>query len=386
MQEQTAEDKTIIVVTDGKSEHSIKLEKQLIHLGYQIYWQIMNKKLDPSLAEEEVKAIILYPNQFTQQLLNFTHELKALFQPRYIPALYIVHDLSDDFDITAHEIIDEIMSANYHESLLSTKLQCLARIRHRVTKIRRQEKELANYKQLMATERVIAKNLFESFTRAGALNYEKLRYLLSPMSTFSGDFLLAAQNPKGDLHVILGDFTGHGLPAAIGTMPVASAFYTMTEKGLSIEVILQEINKKLQQILPTGFFCAAAMLSVSSTDNTVQVWNGGLPDGIIYRCQEGPTAYLCSSHLPLGILKDAEFSTELDSFEVKENDKIYLFSDGVIEAENDQGEMFGEGRLLELFEQEAESNAIFTRLEQKLSDYRYGKDQGDDITLMELTI
>ena len=111
-----------------------------------------------------------------------------------------------------------------------------------------------------------------------------------------------------------------------------------------------------------------------------------MPDGIIYRCQEGPTAYLCSSHLPLGILKDAEFSTELDSFEVKENDKIYLFSDGVIEAENDQGEMFGEGRLLELFEQEAESNAIFTRLEQKLSDYRYGKDQGDDITLMELTI
>ena len=44
---------------------------------------------------------------------------------------------------------------------------------------------------------------------------------LSPATTFNGDILLTAYPPSGHLHVLLGDFTGHGLSATIGALPAA---------------------------------------------------------------------------------------------------------------------------------------------------------------------
>ena len=48
--------------------------------------------------------------------------------------------------------------------------------------------------------------------------------MLSPVSIFNGDLLLATRTPSGSLYVMLGDFTGHGLPAAVGAIPVAEVF------------------------------------------------------------------------------------------------------------------------------------------------------------------
>jgi hypothetical protein len=86
-----------------------------------------------------------------------------------------------------------------------------------------------------------------------------IQYLLSLMALFSGDVLLAAPTLSGGLQVMLGDFTGHGLPAAIGAIPVSDIFYAMTAKGFSIGDIVAELNQKLRTILPTGLFCAACL-------------------------------------------------------------------------------------------------------------------------------
>ena len=77
------------------------------------------------------------------------------------------------------------------------------------------------------------------------------RYL---RSIFNGDLLLATRTPSGSMYVMLGDFTGHGLPAAIGAIPVAEVFYGMANKGFSIAAIVAETNRKLRAILPTEVF------------------------------------------------------------------------------------------------------------------------------------
>src|SRR3546814_8115398 len=51
------------------------------------------------------------------------------------------------------------------------------------------------------------------------------------------------------MHILLGDFTGHGLPAAVGAMPLAEVFYGMTAKGYGLAQILREMNAKLKRIL-----------------------------------------------------------------------------------------------------------------------------------------
>jgi len=58
------------------------------------------------------------------------------------------------------------------------------------------------------------------------------------------------------MHILLGDFTGHGLSAAIGAMPLAEVFYSMTARGFNLRDILVELNSKLRRILRWGFSAA----------------------------------------------------------------------------------------------------------------------------------
>jgi two-component system, HptB-dependent secretion and biofilm response regulator len=59
--------------------------------------------------------------------------------------------------------------------------------------------------------------------------------------------------------VLVGDLTGHGLVASIGTVPIAEVFYGITDKGFSIPELIAEINDKTRRILPIGRFLAAAV-------------------------------------------------------------------------------------------------------------------------------
>ncbi len=68
---------------------------------------------------------------------------------------------------------------------------------------------------------------------------------MDPVEKSNGDLLLAAARPDGVHHVLIGDFTGHGLSAAIGGPMAEDIFYAMTAKGLPLEEILLEINRKL---------------------------------------------------------------------------------------------------------------------------------------------
>ncbi|WP_148051387.1 PP2C family protein-serine/threonine phosphatase, partial [Pseudomonas protegens] len=97
----------------------------------------------------------------------------------------------------------------------------------------------------------------------------------------------AAYTPAGDMHVLLGDFTDHGLPAAVGAMPLAEVFYGMTAKGYGLPETLREMNAKLKRILPVDMFCCATLLCLSSQRRAVEVWNGGMPEGYLYRHTSG---------------------------------------------------------------------------------------------------
>ncbi len=204
------------------------------------------------------------------------------------------------------------------------------------------------------------------------------------LALFNGDLLLAAYKPSGGMHVLLGDFTGHGLPAAIGAMPLAEVFYGMTAKGYPMADILREMNAKLKRILPVGVFCCATLLNLSFQRELVEVWNGGLPDGYLLRAASGERVALVSRHLPLGILEPAAFSDRCETYPLDIEDRIFLFSDGVLEASNKAGEMFGEARLLQLFERNRQPSALFDEIQRSLAQFR-GAVQ-DDVSMLEVRL
>lgn len=281
---------------------------------------------------------------------------------------------------------DDFLSKPYNRIILHAKIQAFARMRRLNETVMVQRDEISIHMDRLIREQEVAKVVFDNIAHPGCINAKNIKYLLSPMAVFNGDMALAARKPSGGMYVLLGDFTGHGLPAAIGAMPASEIFYGMTLKGFSIQEILKEINKKLNNILPTGVFCCCCMVDISFRKKRARLWVGGLPDIFIYRPSNKTITRVKSRHLPLGVLSSEKFITNIDVYEMEYGDKIFLWSDGIHEAMNTEGEMFGDERLLEVFENNQCSDDLFDEIITGVDAFTGAKDQDDDHTLVEVAI
>ena len=202
-------------------------------------------------------------------------------------------------------------------------------------------------------------------------------------SAFSGDILLSERDDVGNLYLVVGDFTGHGLSAAMGTLPVAMIFFKMVKEKATIAEIAREFNKQLYQFMPSEMFFAATLIKLDKQNNTMTVWIGGMPE-CYWLTQYGELKKVIpSQYLPLGILNDNDFNETPEIYHINKDDKVYLYSDGVIEAQNAEGKMFGSERFKEIVVSQQDN--LFDQVLNEFKDFTYNVEPKDDITLVELT-
>jgi len=203
------------------------------------------------------------------------------------------------------------------------------------------------------------------------------------MSTFNGDLLLAKPSPRGGFYVFLGDVSGHGLHSAICTIPASQIFFAMAKKGFTVGQIARQINKTLNQTLPADMMCAAAILEVSPSGDSIEYWMGGLPEGYVIDLKQQIRLEIESTNMPLGVLDDCEFNNSIKTIELQQAEKIYFYSDGIIEASNDDFEMYGEKRLKEKLA--TPSSDMIADLVNSVQSFSGRSEQNDDITLVEIS-
>lgn len=281
---------------------------------------------------------------------------------------------------------DDFLSKPYNKVILKAKLNALERMRSLHTTLQHQRDEIARHHVHLVQEQQAAKAIFDNVAHTGSLDLPFIRHLISPLAVFNGDVLLAARNPADDLYLLLGDFTGHGLTAAVGAMPLAEIFYGMSGKGFTPVEILRESNRKLRSILPQGYFCCAMLVACNFRKGTIEYWNGGLPPGCLLKSQDGSLVHLESNHLPLGILNDDKFDDTTRVVEAAIGDRLLICTDGVIEARNADGEQFGFERLDELILSSSPQESVFERLRSGVYRHMGTTGRDDDITLAELTV
>ncbi|WP_019530400.1 fused response regulator/phosphatase [Dasania marina] len=280
---------------------------------------------------------------------------------------------------------DDFISKPYNSVILQAKINAFSRMRTMNRTLLTNRDQISLHNRTLIREQEIAKRVFDKVAHAGCLDASNIKHSLSAVSVFNGDVALAGVNALGNLMVFLGDFTGHGLNAALGAMPLAQTFYSMLEKGFSHKDILVEINKKLNEVLPVGVFCCGLLAEINFHERTVKVWNGGLPDGIIYKPESGELVALTSQHLPLGVLAAADFNGRAELYDVRVGDKLYLWSDGILEAENSQGKQFGEQRLYEVFKANTIPDNLFAEVNWAVNQFIGATEHVDDISVMEIT-
>ncbi len=279
---------------------------------------------------------------------------------------------------------DDFIAKPYNPIILEAKIQAMHRLRRLQATVLEQRDLIARRNQQLLDEQRAAKAIFDKVAHAGCLNAPNIRYRQSPRALFNGDLLLAAQAPAGRMFVLLGDFTGHGLPAAIGAMPLAETFYGMTAKGYSSNEIIREINAKLKLILPVEMFCCATLLDINLKQGMLRVWNGGLPDGYLLRASDGERLPLRSRHLPLGVLEASSFDETFETLPLAIGDRLLLMSDGILESCNADDELFGEQRLLAVMDANRESSRLFEEIQGALHAF-HGQIL-DDVSLVEVSM
>jgi CheY-like chemotaxis protein len=314
-------------------------------------------------------------------------EIKRLADNNYVPIIFMTAlDSDEEF---AHCIAaggDDFLVKPYNRILLRAKLDAFLRqiTMHRT--IISQLDQIRENNNHLLHEQEVAKRIFDKIVKPGSLSLANIRYRLSPLSIFNGDVALAATSPSQNIIMLLGDFTGHGLAAAIGALPLTQIFYGMVGKGFSLEEILKELNTRLHEVLPVGVFCCLGAVELDIERNTVQVWNGGLPSGVLYRHKSRELVSLVSRHMALGILPANRFAAHVESYAVEPGDRILFWTDGLLEAANSDGEMYGEDRVFDSLKLTENPNQLFDTLNDGVDGFLAGEIPEDDISIVELVV
>lgn len=206
--------------------------------------------------------------------------------------------------------------------------------------IQENARRLQEYHDVQEAENALANDILKRQMMRQGLSDPSVQHWVAPTAHFSGDIVAATRCPQGRLYVMLADATGHGLGAAICTLPVLSVFYSFAETGAELGLIINEVNRQLLATMPIGRFVAASMVCIEP-NHTAQCWLGGMPDMLLIGADGRVKESLHSEHLPLGVV-------ELDADEIRSKcvqmvagDQFVIFSDGLIEAGNSDEVQFG---------------------------------------------
>lgn len=203
------------------------------------------------------------------------------------------------------------------------------------------------------------------------VHFARLRARSLPCQEIGGDFYDAVL-ADGNLYLVLADICGKGVSAAI----LASILQGMIYSQLISHVPLSEIASAVNR-----FLCVKKLGEKYATVNVIKVASDGECEFL--NCGHVPPVRISSGsvlrpgegNLPLGLIPTAEFQTY--KFQLKPSERIVLVSDGVNEAQNNEGEFFGDERLEKTV---LSGDDLFAAI----SQFAQGAPASDDCTAVEL--
>ncbi|MCL1909031.1 MAG: PP2C family protein-serine/threonine phosphatase [Holophagaceae bacterium] len=198
------------------------------------------------------------------------------------------------------------------------------------------------------------------------------------------DLWVAKDSDKGDrLHVLVGDISGKGLPAALMMTQLSAFVRAMADRRVTDwGYLARRLNARMNEVRERNRYTTLFAASINPINGDLRYLNAGHNPPILVPGDGGPVRRLNATGPVIGLLNDVEFD---EGHEVMEpGDVLLAFTDGLVEAEDEQGVELGDSRVVDVARnhQGASADEIFEQI--FVATFYHIKDSGfrDDATLV----
>ena len=173
------------------------------------------------------------------------------------------------------------------------------------------------------------------------MNNLEIAAKFSPARAIGGDLYDFLSYSNSRTAIAIGDISGKGAPAAIYAALVSGILRSHAPMEPAPAEMLAAVNYSLAERRIDGQFVSLIYAVWDDANLTLQVSNSGLPRPVY--CHKGTTQLIEATGLPLGLFDDAEYDEF--TFQAEPEDVFVFFSDGILDATNKDGDLFGRTRL-----------------------------------------
>jgi serine phosphatase RsbU (regulator of sigma subunit) len=229
----------------------------------------------------------------------------------------------------------------------------------------------------------IARNIQRGIIPQRIPDWKGLQFAVSfmPMQEVSGDYYDYFNFGSNRLGVLVSDVSGHGVPAAFITA-ISKLLFTNYKLDSPSEILGNANSELLDLVKQQGYLTCFYGIFDSDYEMTYSI--AGHPRPILFKRKTKDIIILDGEGTFLGMFDDARDHFRDYKIKLDPGDKLFVFTDGLIEGQNDDGEQFQQENLikyiLESAEMDVKSSIDF--IMKNFNHYCRGTDQGDDITLL----
>ncbi len=202
----------------------------------------------------------------------------------------------------------------------------------------------------------------------------------APCRTVGGDYYDFLTSPDGRLGIVVADVAGKGLPAALMMSNLQAKTQAIVEMWQSPAEVVKRLNRGMSKTCPGNRFVTLFYCVIDPAGGDLVYSNAGHNPPLLVRAS-GTVEQLATGGPVLGILGIMPYSEARSRMCL--NDVLVMYSDGVTEATNAEGEEFGEDRLLEVVRRSGkDAQAIVDAVDAAVREFTAGQPAADDITVV----
>lgn len=206
----------------------------------------------------------------------------------------------------------------------------------------------------------------------------------APARAIGGDLYDFMSYSLSRTAIVVGDVSGKGAPAAIYAALVSGILRSHAPIEPAPAEMLSAVNFSLGERRIDGQFVSLIYAVWDDENRSLRISNSGLPRPIY--CRGGKTELIEATGLPLGLFDDAEYDEF--TFKAKPGELFVLFSDGILDARNRAGDLFGRGRLEKIVTQNCNASAdtVVNAIFSAVSEHTGAEDAFDDQTVVVIRV